>query len=55
MFPFRLVMELQKERKEELEELQLQLQQQKQKLDDFQDLIQMELLRKIEFQLIEKM
>jgi hypothetical protein len=25
------------------------------KLDDFQDLIQMELLRKIEFQLIEKM
>ncbi len=42
-----------KERKEELKELQLQ--QQQQKLDDFQDLIQMELLKKIEFQLIEKM
>ncbi len=54
MFPLRL-MELQKERKKRIIGRTSTSTAKTKKLDDFQDLIQMELLKKIEFQLIEKM
>jgi hypothetical protein len=48
-------MELQKERKKRIIGRTSTSTAKTKKLDDFQDLIQMELLKKIEFQLIEKM